>query len=193
MYKRADAPEIKMKKITTFVLLLTVLVKCSFAQITLDKILDLKKLPSINDITGKILTVKKGFAPKFSLGKIDIPKVAKVSQIFNVKGNDQAIKLFNTFKTGRTIYRVAAFAGSAIAVYGTVRSLDKAVKRQDYQGALIGGLSTIGAGLITKLLTKAAAYKAVDVFNGVVRKKIGDIISVRPAESTLGVGVFVKL
>jgi hypothetical protein len=43
------------------------------------------------------------------------------------------------------------------------------------------------------LLTKAAAYKAVDIFNGVVRKKIGDILSVKPAESSLGVGLFVKL
>lgn len=182
-----------MKKITAVILIVLAIGKSATAQINIDKILDPKKIININDIVGKALNVKKGFAPKFSLGKLEIPKVAKVAEIFNVKGNAQATKLFNTFKTGRTVYRVAAFAGSAIAVYGTIRSLDKAVKKQDYQGALIGGLSTIGAGLITKFLTKAAAYKAVDVFNGVVRKKIGDIIGVRPAESTLGVGVFVKL
>ena len=182
-----------MKKIITFVFLIAVIGKGAYAQIDIDKILDTKKILNINDIVGKVLSVKKGFAPKFSLGKIEIPKVAKVAQVFNVKGNAQALKLFNTFKTGRTVYRVAAFAGSAIAVYGTIRSLDKAVKKQDYKGALIGGLSTIGAGLVTKFLTKAAAYKAVDVFNGVVRKKIGDILSVRPAESTLGVGLYVKL
>ena len=84
-------------------------------------------------------------------------------------------------------------AGTAISIYGSIKAIDKATRKQDYQQALIGGLSTIGAGLITKFLTKAAAYKAVDVFNGVVRKKIGDILSVKPAESTLGVGVFVKL
>lgn len=182
-----------MKKTTAFIILLLAISFQLYAQIDIDKILDPKKIINVNDIVGRVLTVKKGFAPKFSLGKIEIPKVAKVAQIFDVKGNAQAINLFNTFKTGRTIYRVAAFAGSAIAVYGTVRSLDKAVRREDYQGALIGGLSTIGAGLISKFLTKAAAYKAVDVFNGVVRKKIGDIIGVRPAETTLGVGVFVKL
>lgn len=182
-----------MKKIVALFLLVSVVAKISYAQIDIDKILDPKKIININDIVGKVLSVKKGFAPKFSLGKMEIPKVAKVAQVFNVKGNAQALKLFNTFKTGRTIYRVAAFAGSAIAVYGTIRSVDKAVKKEDYKGALIGGLSTIGAGLITKFLTKAAAYKAVDVFNGVARKKIGDILSVRPAESTLGVGLFVKL
>lgn len=182
-----------MKKVTALVLIALVVGKSSFAQIDINKILDPKKIININDIIGKALNVKKGFAPKFSLGNVEIPKIAKVAQIFNVKGNAQALKLFNTFKTGRTVYRVAAFAGSAIAVYGTIRSLDKAVKRQDYQGALIGGLSTIGAGLITKFLTKAAAYKAVDIFNGVVRKKIGDILSVKPAETTLGVGLYVKL
>ncbi|HOZ79306.1 MAG TPA: hypothetical protein PLY34_15035 [Ferruginibacter sp.] len=182
-----------MNKITALALILMMTGTSASAQIDLDKILDPKKIININDILGKALNVKKGFAPKFSLGKLEIPKVAKVAEIFNVKGNAQALKLFNTFKTGRTIYRAAAIAGSAIAVYGTIKSLDKAVKKQDYQGALIGGLSTIGAGLISKFLTKAAAYKAVDVFNGVVRKKIGDIIGVRPAESTLGVGLFVKL
>lgn len=182
-----------MKKITALVLIAMMAGKSVSAQIDLDKILDPKKIININDIVGKVLTVKKGFAPKFSLGNVEIPKVAKVAQIFDVKGNAQALKLFNTFKTGRTIYRVAAAAGTAVAVYGTIKSIDKAAKTEDYKGALIGGLSTIGAGLLTKFLTKAAAYKAVDVFNGVVRKKIGDIISVKPAESTLGVGLFVKL
>lgn len=182
-----------MKKITALALVVMMLGTSASAQIDLDKILDPKKIININDILGKALNVKKGFAPKFSLGRLEIPKVAKVAEIFNVKGNAQALKLFKTFKTGRTIYRAAAFAGSAIAVYGTIKSLDKAVKKQDYQGALIGGLSTIGAGLLSKFLTKGAAYKAVDVFNGVVRKKIGDILGVRPAESTLGVGLFVKL
>lgn len=182
-----------MKKVTALVLIALIAGNAASAQIDINKILDPKKIININDIVGKVLNVKKGFAPKFSLGNMEIPKIAKVAEIFNVKGNAQALKLFNTFKTGRTIYRVAAFAGSAIAVYGTIRSLDKAVKREDYQGALIGGLSTIGAGLLAKFLTKAAAYKAVDVFNGVVRKKIGDIISVKPAATTLGVGLYVKL
>lgn len=182
-----------MRKITALIAMTILIGGYASAQIDINKILDPGKIININDIVGKALSVKKGFAPKFSLGKLEIPKVAKVAEIFNVKGNSQALKLFNTFKTGRTVYRVAAIAGTAIAVYGTVRSVDKAVKKGEYQKALIGGLSTIGAGLLTKFLTKAAAYKAVDVFNGVVRKKIGDIISVKPAESTLGVGLYVKL
>ena len=182
-----------MKKIIALVLLVTAFGKFSYAQIDINKILDPNKIININDIVGKVLTVKKGFAPKFSIGNLDVPKISKVAEIFNVKGNAQANKLFKTFKTGRTVYRIAAIAGSVVSIYGTVKAADKAARQEDYKGALISGLTTIGAGLITKFLTKAAAYKAVDVFNGVVRKKIGDILSVRPAESTLGVGLFVKL
>ena len=182
-----------MKRIVTLILLLTVFGKFSYGQIDINKILDPNKIININDIVGKVLTVKKGFAPKFSLGKLDVPKIGKVAEIFNVKGNAEANKLFKTFKTGRTVYRIAALAGSAISIYGTIKAADKAARQEDYKGALIGGLTTIGAGLITKFLTKAAAYKAVDVFNGAVKKKIGDILSVKPAQSTLGVGLFVKL
>jgi hypothetical protein len=182
-----------MKKVFVFVFIITAVCKTASAQIDLNKILDPNKIININDIVGKVLNVKKGFAPKFSIGNLHVPKIAKVAEIFNVKGNAQALKLFNSFKTGRTIYRVAAIAGSVISIYGTAKAIDKAARQEDYKGALIGGLSTIGAGLITKLLTKAAAYKAVDIFNGVVRKKIGDILSVKPAESSLGVGLFVKL
>ena len=182
-----------MKKILTLVLMVVAFSKIVSAQIDIDKILDPSKIININDIIGKVLTVKKGFAPKFSLGNLQVPKIAKVAEIFNVKGSSQALKLFNTFKTGRTVYRVLAFAGTAVSVYGSIKAIDKAARKEDYQKAFIGGLSSIGAGLITKFLTKAAAYKAVDVFNGVVRKKIGDILSVRPAESSLGVGLFVKL
>ncbi len=182
-----------MKKILTLLLIAMAAGKMASAQIDLEKILDPKKIININDIIGKALNVKKGFAPKFSIGNIEIPKVAKVAQVFNVKGNAQALKLFNTFKTGRTIYRIVGIAGSAVAAYGVIKKIDKASLEKDYKAPLIAGLSSIGAGLLTKFLTKAAAYKAVDVFNGVARKKIGDILSVKPAESTLGVGVFVKL
>ena len=176
-----------MKKLLLAAVITVISVNTVAAQIDLGKIIDLK------DIVGKTLNVKKGFAPKFSLGNVQIPKIVKVAEVFNVKGNAQALKLFNTFKTGRLIYRVAAFAGSAVAVYGTVKSLDKAVKRQDYQGAIIGGLTTIGTGLISKFLTKAAAYKAVDVFNGVITNKVKDIFSIQPASETLGIGLYVKL
>lgn len=154
--------------------------------------IDLNNL-SLDKILGKVLNVKRGYAPKFSLGSIPIPKILKVAEIIGFKKNEQAIKLFNTFKTGRTIYKVATYAGSAIAVYSAVRSMDKSAIKSDYQKPLIGALTTVGAGLITKFLTKAASYKAVDIFNGIVRKKIKDILSVAPASHTMGMGVYVKL
>ena len=155
--------------------------------------IDLNKIFDIDDIVGKALHVQKGFAPKFSLGNIAIPKITKVAEIFGVKNDAKATKLFNTFKTGRAIYRIAAYAGSAVALYGSIKAIDKSAVEKDYKGALIGGLTTIATGLITKFLTKAAAYKAVDVFNGVVTKKIKNIFSVEPASGTLGVGLYVKL
>jgi len=176
-----------MKKLLLFIVFAAAIHQRSSAQIDINKILN------VDDLIGKALHVKKGFAPKFSAGNIQIPKITKVAELFNVKGSTEAIKLFNTFKTGRTIYRIAAVAGTAISVYGTIKAVDKAARKQEYQKALVGGLSTIGAGLLAKFLTKAAAYKAVDVFNGVVTKKIKDILSIQPASSTLGVGLYVNL
>jgi hypothetical protein len=154
--------------------------------------IDFKNL-NLDNILGKVLNVKRGFAPKFSLGNISIPKIAKVAEIIGVKKSDQAIKLFNTFKTGRTIYKIASYAGGAIAAYSAIKAIDKSAVKEDYQKPLIGALSSVASGLLVKFLTKAASYKAVDVFNGVVKKKIRDILSVAPASSTMGVGVYVKL
>ena len=50
----------------------------SFAQIDLNN-LDLK------DLIGKVVHVQKGFAPKFSLGKTPIEKIAKVQEILGLK------------------------------------------------------------------------------------------------------------
>ena len=58
---------------------------------------------------------------------------------------------------------------------------------------LIAVVSTAATGLIVKFLIKAATYKAVDVFNAVVKNKIKDILSVAPASNTTGVGLYVKL
>ncbi len=154
--------------------------------------IDLNNL-NLDKLLGKVLNVQRGFAPKFSLGKISIPKIVKVAEIIGLKKNDQAIKLFNTFRTGRTVYKIASYAGSAIALYGAIKAIDKSSLKQDYQKPLIGSLSGIATGLIVKFLTKGAAYKAVDVFNGMAKKKIKDIFSVAPASSTIGVGVYVKL
>ena len=58
---------------------------------------------------------------------------------------------------------------------------------------LYPAIGSIVTGVVTKILTKKASYKAVDIFNGIVRKKIQDIFSIQPASSTLGIGVYVKL
>jgi len=148
---------------------------------------------NLDKILGKVLNVQRGFAPKFSLGKISIPKVAKVAEIIGLKKSEQAVKLFNTFRTGRTVYKIASYAGGAIAAYSAIKAIDKSSLKEDYQKPLIGALSSIASGLIVKFLTKGASYKAVDVFNGIVKKKIKDIFSVAPASSTLGMGLYVKL
>ena len=158
----------------------------SFAQIDLNN-LDLK------DLIGKVVHVQKGFAPKFSLGKTPIEKISKVQEILGLKQNVEVNRLFRTFKTGRTIYKVAAYAGGAIAVYSLVRKVDNSVKSNDYNAALYSGISAIGTGLVIKFLTKGASYKAVDIFNGIAVKKIRDIFSMGPASNTIGVGLYVKL
>jgi hypothetical protein len=71
--------------------------------------------------------------------------------------------------------------------------LDNASASNDYKAALYSGLSAIASGLAVKFLTKGASYKAVDIFNGIVVKKIKDIFSIAPASNTAGVGLYVKL
>lgn len=178
-----------MKK-TTIILLLLAMSWSAQSQIRFDK---LDQVIDLNRLLGQVLDVKRGFNPKFSVGNIKLPKINQVGELLGMKQNDQINKLFRTFKTGRLVFKVASYAGSAVALYGTVRALDKAAKTKDYQGALLGGLSSIGAGLATKLLTKGAAYKAVDLFNGAATRKIKDLLSIQPASSTLGVGLYVKL
>ena len=154
--------------------------------------IDLTNL-SLDKIFGKVLNVQRGFAPKFSLGNTPIKKIEKVAEILGLKKNEQIDRLFNTFKTGRTIYKIAAYAGGAIAAYGAIKAIDKSAVQKDYKGALISGLSTIGTGLLVKFLTKGASYKAADIFNGIIKKKIKGIIGIGPASSTIGMGLYVKL
>ena len=156
----------------------------SIAQVDLNNI-------DINDIIGKVMYVQKGFAPKFSLGNTPIQKINKVAEILGLKKNETINRLFNTFKTGRIIYKVAAFAGGAIVVYGLARKIGNSAN--DYSGALYSGLGAAASGLIVKFLTKGAAYKAVDIFNGIAVKKIKDIFSIAPASGTAGIGLYVKL
>ncbi|WP_460555895.1 hypothetical protein [Ferruginibacter profundus] len=175
-----------MKKVIISCFISCMIAASASAQIDFDNL-------KLDNILGKVLNVKRGFAPKFSLGKVSIPKIAKVAEIIGLKKSEQAIKLFNTFKTGRTVYKIASYAGGAIAAYSAIKAIDKSALKEDYQKPLVGALSTLATGLVVKFLTKGASYKAVDVFNGVVKRKIKDILSVAPASSTIGMGVYVKL
>lgn len=156
------------------------------AQIDLDHI-------NLEDLLGKVMKVEKGFAPKFQLGGTPIDKISKVADILGLKKNDEINKLFRTFRTGRIVYKVAAFTGGAVVAYSLVRKMDKAVRSGDYNTALYSGLGAVGSGLIVKFLTKGASYKAVDIFNGIAVNKIKDIFSIGPASDTFGVGLYVKL
>jgi hypothetical protein len=161
----------------------------------------------LEDILGKtkILSVKKGFNPVFSLGNFQVNKVGILGEklkgvqilgdIFHTKGVDDVMKLYKTYKTGLVVYKVLSVAGTAVTAYSTIRGLTANNKFSDktVKSLLYPALGSIATGVITKLLTKAASYKAVDIFNGVVRKKLKDILSIEPASSTLGVGVYVKL
>ncbi len=160
--------------------------RSSFAQIDLNNL-------NISDLLGQVIKVDKGFEPKFYIGNIQIPKVKKVAEILGVKDIPEVNSLFKTYRTGRTIYKIASYAGSAVAVYGVIKSLDKAALKQDYQAAIISGLTSIGSGVIVKLLTKAASYKAVDIFNHTVRNKIKDIFHIGAASQSLGIGLYVSL
>jgi hypothetical protein len=142
------------------------------------QVIDLKDF-SIDKLLGKVLQVKKGWAPQFFSGKNKIPKINIVSQLLNTKKDMQITKLFNTFKTGRTLYRITNYAGTAVALYGTIKKIadNKDSLAKDAKSFIISGLSSMSLGTVVKLLTKGASYKAVDMFGGVIKKKILDIIS----------------
>lgn len=164
-------------------------------------------LGKIGDLLNKkeLLTVKKGFSPVFSLGKLQINKngllgeklkgVEILGDIFNSKGVQDITKLYKTYKTGLVVFKVLAVAGTAAAVYSTARGAiaDNKFNDKTVKALLVPGITSVLTGVVTKILTKKASYKAVDVFNGVVKKKIKDIFSIAPASSTTGIGVYVKL
>jgi len=175
----------------------------SYAQVKLEDI------PfDLNEIFGKVkvLKVKKGFNPVFSLGNYQVNTngilgeklkgVEILGDIFNKKNVDQVNKLFKTYKTGLVVYKVLAAAGTALSTYSTIRGLvadSSGFKNSTVKTTLISGLTSVLTGVLTKILTKKASYKAVDIFNGVAKKTIKDIFSIQPASSNLGVGLYVKL
>lgn len=153
----------------------------------------------------KVLKVDKGFSPKFILGNVQLNQVGILGeklkgveilgQVFNKKNIDQVTTLYKTYKTGLVVFKILAAAGTAVTVYSTVRGItdDQNFGDKTVQQTLYPALGSIATGIITKILTKKASYKAVDIFNGIARKTIKDILSVKPASSTLGVGLYVNL
>ena len=182
-----------MKK--PFLVLITVAILCispnAYSQIDLNRI-DLNNI-NLNQLLGQVMKVDKGFAPQFYIGDIKIPKIDKVAEILNLKQNPEINKLFKTYKTGRTVYKIASYTASAIAIYGVIKSIDKATVKKDYQTAFASAIGTVGTGVIVKLLTKGASYKAVDIFNKVAVKSIKDIFKIGIASDTVGVGLYVSL
>ena len=187
----------------TKIVVLLLCVSCFFsiqaqAQIKVEDIIG-----KVGDLLGKkeILTVRKGFSPVFNLGNLQINKVGilgeklkgveVLGEIFNSKGIQKISRMYKTYKTGLVVYKVLAAAGTAVATYSAVKGITSDNKQ--IAGSLIPAATSILTGVITKILTKKASYKAVDIFNGIVQKKIKDIFSVAPASSTMGVGVYVKL
>lgn len=153
----------------------------------------------------KVLKVKKGFNPRFLLGDVQLNKVGLLGedlkgvkvlgQVFNKKNIDQVTKLYKTYKTGLVVFKILGAAGTAVTAYSVVRGFtdDQNFDDGTVKKMLFPALGSVATGVITKVLTKKASYKAVDIFNGVVRKKVEDIFSIQPASSTLGVGLYVKL
>ena len=170
------------------------------------KIEDLKDL-NIAELLGKakVLKVRKGFSPVFSIGNYQINTVGILGEklkgigilgdILDKKGVEKITGLYKTYKTGLVVFKILGAAGTAVTVLSAVKGFtaeqnfnDKTVKQLLYPA-----VASLLTGVITKVLTKKASYKAVDIFNGVVRNKIKDIFSIQPASATLGLGLYVKL
>jgi len=197
-----------MKRMKVFV---TILMICfassfatqSFAQVKLE---DLKDL-DLGSILGKtkLLKVKKGFSPVFSIGNYQINKVGLLGEklkgvsilgdILDTKGIDKIMSMYKTYKTGLVVYKILSSAGTVVAVVGAIKGFSNSEKFDDatVKKMLYPALAGVATGILTKVLTKAASYKAVDIFNGVVRNKVKDILSIKPASETLGLGLYVKL
>lgn len=179
---------------------------CTFSSNAQIQLEDLKGF-NLDQILGRtsILKVKKGFNPVFSVGNYQINTVGILGEkikgvkilgeILNKKGVDDIMKMYKTYKTGLVVYKVLSSAGTVVTVISTIKGLTDADKFDDatVKKMIYPALASVATGVLTKLLTKAASYKAVDVFNGVVKNKIKDIFSIQPASQNLGIGLYVKL
>jgi hypothetical protein len=164
-------------------------------------------LGKVTDLLGKkeLLSVKKGFSPKFSLGKLQLNKVGILGEqlkginvlgkVFNSKSIQDVTKLYKTYKTGLVVYKILTGAGTILTTYSTVRGLVGTEKfdAKTVKQLLAPAITSVITGVVTKILTKKASYKAVDIFNGVVKKKVKDVFGIGAASQGVGVGVFVKL
>ena len=178
-----------------------------FSKITVAQIKIENVLGKVTELLGKkeLLTVKKGFSPVFNLGKLQINKVGLLGEklkgievlgdIFNSKGVQDVTKLYKTYKTGLIVYKILAGAGTVITTYSTIRGIAGTEKfdNKTVRQLLTPAITSIVTGVVTKILTKKASYKAVDIFNGVVRKKVKDIFGIGAASQGVGMAVYVKL
>lgn len=164
-------------------------------------------LQKATELLGKkeLLTVRKGFSPVFSLGKLQINKVGVLGEklkgigvlgnIFDSKGIQDVTKLYKTYKTGLVVYKILAGAGTVITTYSTIRGIAGTEKfdNKTVKQLLTPAITSVITGIVTKVLTKKASYKAVDIFNGVVKKKVKDIFGIGAASQGIGMAVYVKL
>jgi hypothetical protein len=193
------------KTILTSLVTLVMILMTSFVSFAQVKIGDLPI--DIDALLGKVkvLKVKKGFSPKFILGDVQLNKVGLFGEnlkgvkllgdVFNRKNIERVTKLYKTYKTGLVVFKVLAAAGTAVTTYSAIRGFTDDEKFDDgtVKKMLYPAIGSIVTGVVTKVLTKKASYKAVDIFNGIARKKLEDIFSIQPASSNLGIGVYVKL
>ena len=192
-----------MKKILVIIFITNfVFASNTNAQIKIEEVLG-----KVTELLGKkeLLQVKKGFSPKFSLGKLQINKVGILGEqlkginvlgtIFNSKGIQDVTKLYKTYKTGLVVYKILAGAGTVITTYSAIRGIAGTEKfdNKTVKQLLAPAITSVLTGVVTKILTKKASYKAVDIFNGVVKKKVKDIFGVGAASQGVGMAVYVKL
>lgn len=198
-----------MKRIKKIAVAFTMIFACSFshanAQVKLEDILNGNI--DLNTILGtaKVLSVKKGFNPVFSLGNYKIngvgilgEKLKGINLLGDILGKKQVadiMKMYKTYRTGLVVYKVLSSAGTVVTLVSTVKGLtaDQNFNDKTVKAMLYPALTSLATGVITKLVTKKASYKAVDVFNGIAKKKLKDILSVAPASNTVGVGLYVQL
>jgi len=161
----------------------------------------------VTDLLGRkeLLTVKKGFSPVFSLGKLQINKVGLLGEklkgievlgnIFDSKGVEDVTRLYKTYKTGLIVYKILAGVGTVVTTYSAIRGIAGTEKfdNKTVRQLLTPAITSIVTGVVTKILTKKASYKAVDIFNGVVKKKVKDIFGIGAASQGAGMAVYVRL